>query len=42
MILNNSIKYSSTYLTFIKILFNFKIKKLLNLLNKLKLDNLVK
>ena len=41
-ILNNSIKYSFTRLVSTKILYRFKVKKLLNLLsiNNLKLNNL--
>ena len=42
--LNNFIKYNSTRLILIKVLFEFKIKKLLNLLNinDLNLNNLIK
>jgi len=36
-VLNNSIKYSNTRLVLIKVLYDFKIKKLLNLL---RIDNL--
>ena len=34
IMLNNFIKYSSTHLTFIEIFYKFKIKKLLNILNR--------
>ena len=42
-ILNNSIKYSFTRLVSIEILYNFKVKKSLNLLsiNNLNLNNLI-
>ena len=40
-VLNNSIKYSLIYLISIKVLFSFKVRELLNLLNRLKLDNLI-
>ena len=34
IMLNNFIKYSSTYLIFIEIFYEFKIKKSLNMLNR--------
>ena len=42
--LNNFIKYNSTHLTSIKILYEFKIKKSLNILkcDNLNLENLIK
>ena len=44
VIFNNFIKYNFTHLIFIKILYEFKIKELLNLLNikDLKFDDFMK
>ena len=44
IIFNNSIKYNFTHLAFIKILYKFKIKKLLDLrdIEDLKLNNFIK
>ena len=43
MILNNFIKYSLIYLASTKVLFSFKVKELLDLLDlEIKLDNLIK
>ena len=41
IVLNNSIKYSSTYLASIEVLFSFKIKEPLDLLNGLRLEDLI-
>ena len=43
-ILNNFIKYNSTYLVFIEILYEFKIKKSLNMLkhDDFNLEDLIK
>ena len=40
-VLNNSIKYSLIYLASTEVLFSFKVKEPLDLLNGFKLDNLI-
>ena len=40
-VLNNSTKYSLTRLASTEVLFGFKVKELLDLLNGLKLDDLI-